>query len=157
MIENKLVEKLTYLHYTIATAESCTGGLVAANIVNVSGASEVFERGFVTYANIAKEEEVGVLHETLESEGAVSESTAKQMALGCAKKAHAEVGLSTTGLAGPNGGTLEKPVGLVYIGCAIKEQVYVMKCNFKGNRDEIRQQTVQTALSFALDCLNKEC
>ena len=79
------------------------------------------------------------------------------MALGCAKKARAEVGLSTTGVAGPKGGTLEKPVGLVYIGCAIKEQVYVMKCNFKGNRDEIRQQTVQTALSFALDCLNKEC
>ena len=100
---------------------------MAATIVNVSGASEVFQAGFVTYANEAKEKELGVKSETLQTYGAVSEKTAKEMAIGCAAHAKAQVGISTTGIAGPGGGTAEKPVGLVYIGCAVRSNVYVEK------------------------------
>ena len=124
-MEEELVEILTKKQYKITTAESCTGGLVAATIVNVSGASEVFQAGFVTYANEAKEKELGVKSETLQTYGAVSEKTAKEMAIGCAAHAKAQVGISTTGIAGPGGGTAEKPVGLVYIGCAVRSNVYV--------------------------------
>ena len=107
-MEEELVEILTKKQYKITTAESCTGGLVAATIVNVSGASEVFQAGFVTYANEAKEKELGVKSETLQTYGAVSEKTAKEMAIGCAAHAKAQVGISTTGIAGPGGGTASR-------------------------------------------------
>ena len=137
-MEEELVEILTKKQYKITTAESCTGGLVAATIVNVSGASEVFQAGFVTYANEAKEKELGVKSETLQTYGAVSEKTAKEMAIGCAAHAKAQVGISTTGIAGPGGGTAEKPVGLVYIGCAVRSNVYVEKNVFSGDRQQVR-------------------
>ena len=101
--ENELVKKLTNKHYTITTAESCTGGLLSATIINVSGASDVINCAYVTYANEAKENLVSVSHETLETKGAVSKETAAEMSVGCAKAAKADIGLSTTGIAGPGG------------------------------------------------------
>lgn len=154
--EEQLVNKLTNNQYTISTVESCTGGLLSGTIVNVSGASEVFSCGFVTYANEAKERMVNVNHETLEQYGAVSPETAKEMAAGCAKATGSDMALSTTGIAGPLGGTPEKPVGLVYIGCHFQGETYVVKNIFKGDRMEVRLQTVQAALALALQCLNKE-
>lgn len=155
-MEEELVEILTKKQYKITTAESCTGGLVAATIVNVSGASEVFQVGFVTYANEAKEKELGVKSETLQTYGAVSEKTAKEMAIGCASHAKAQVGISTTGIAGPGGGTAEKPVGLVYIGCAVRSNVYVEKNVFSGDRQQVRRQAADRAIGFALECIKKE-
>ena len=155
-MEEELVEILTKKEYKITTAESCTGGLVAATIVNVSGASEVFQAGFVTYANEAKEKELGVKSETLQTYGAVSEKTAKEMAIGCAAHAKAQVGISTTGIAGPGGGTAEKPVGLVYIGCAVRSNVYVEKNVFSGDRQQVRRQAADRAIGFALECIKKE-
>lgn len=155
-MEEELVEILTKKQYKITTAESCTGGLVAATIVNVSGASEVFQAGFVTYANEAKEKELGVKSETLQTYGAVSEKTAKEMAIGCAAHAKAQVGISTTGIAGPGGGTAEKPVGLVYIGCAVRSNVYVEKNVFSGDRQQVRRQAADRAIGFALECIKME-
>ena len=155
-MEEELVEILTKKQYKITTAESCTGGLVAATIVNVSGASEVFQAGFVTYANEAKEKELGVKSETLQTYGAVSEKTAKEMAIGCAAHAKAQGGISTTGIAGPGGGTAEKPVGLVYIGCAVRSNVYVEKNVFSGDRQQVRRQAADRAIGFALECIKKE-
>lgn len=155
-MEEELVEILTKKQYKITTAESCTGGLVAATIVNVSGASEVFQAGFVTYANEAKEKELGVKSETLQTYGAVSEKTAKEMAIGCAAHAKAQIGISTTGIAGPGGGTAEKPVGLVYIGCAVRSNVYVEKNVFSGDRQQVRRQAADRAIGFALECIKKE-
>ena len=155
-MEEELVEILTKKQYKITTAVSCTGGLVAATIVNVSGASEVFLAGFVTYANEAKEKELWVKSETLQTYGAVSEKTAKEMAIGCAAHAKAQVGISTTGIAGPGGGTAEKPVGLVYIGCAVRSNVYVEKNVFSGDRQQVRRQAADRAIGFALECIKKE-
>ena len=155
-MEEELVEILTKKQYKITTAESCTGGLVAATIVNVSGASEVFQAGFVTYANEAKEKELGVKSETLQTYGAVSEKTAKEMAIGCAAHAKAQVGISTTGIAGPGGGTAEKPVGLVYIGCAVSFYVYLEINVFSGDRQQVRRQAADRAIGFALECIKKE-
>ena len=146
--ENELVKKLTNKHYTITTAESCTGGLLSATIINVSGASDVINCAYVTYANEAKE--------TLETKGAVSKETAAEMCVGCAKAAKADIGLSTTGIAGPGGGTKEKPVGLVYLGCSLHEQVTVERHVFSGDREQVRKQAVDAALDLAIRCLDKE-
>lgn len=135
----ELVALLKEKKALVATAESCTGGLVAASLVSVAGASEVFHAGFVTYANEAKEKLVGVSHETLEKYGAVSGQTAKEMAEGAAREGEAETSIVTTGIAGPGGGSAEKPVGLVYIGCSAFGEVLVKKYQFSGNREEIRQ------------------
>lgn len=154
-LESKIVQKLIDKGYTITTAESCTGGLLAGRILNVSGASEVYNEGHITYSNEAKERLLGVSHATLEKYGAVSSQTASEMALGAAKAAKAEVGLSTTGIAGPGGGTPEKPVGLVYVACAIHNKVWVEECHFHGNREENRNAAVEAALQLLLKNLSK--
>ncbi|RHR32350.1 CinA family protein [Clostridium sp. AF19-22AC] len=152
-LEERLVAILSAKGLTITTAESCTGGLIAGTLVNVSGASDVLNEGYVTYSNEAKERLVGVKHETLETYGAVSEQTAAEMARGAAKAAHADVALSATGIAGPGGGTEEKPVGLVYIGCYALGKTKVLKCQFTGTRMENRMQTVEDALTLAVEQL----
>ena len=160
MIENakeyELVKKLTNKRYTITIAESCTGGLLSATLVNVDGVSEVLSCAFVTYANEAKERFAGVEHETLLNYGAVSEETAAEMCRGSAKMAKADMGLSTTGIAGPGGGTPDKPVGLVYIGCCLHEQVTVERHVFSGDRLQVRRQAVEAALDLAIRCIDKE-
>lgn len=152
-IEEQVVERLKELQLTVTTAESCTGGLIAARLVNVAGASQVFGRGFVTYANEAKEEELGVKHETLQQHGAVSKQTVKQMARGAAAHGKADVAIAVTGLAGPDGGTKEKPVGLVYVGIFYKDKVYWQEFHFKGNRSTIRELTVVNSLQNVLRVL----
>lgn len=152
-LEEQLVDLLASRKMTITTAESCTGGLVAGTIVNVAGASEVLNEGYVTYSNEAKHRLVGVKTETLEQFGAVSEETAEEMARGAAAAAHADVAVSTTGIAGPGGGTAEKPVGLVYIGCYVRGKVQVKECRFQGRRMENRLHTVEEALKLAIQML----
>lgn len=153
-MEEKLVQLLIEKKLKITTAESCTGGLVAATIVNVPGASGVLEEAYITYANRAKRELLGVKKKTLKKHGAVSKKTARQMAKGAAWLADADVAISVTGIAGPDGGTKEKPVGLVYIGCYVNGKTKVLECHFDGDRLAVRKQTVATALAFALDCVN---
>ena len=152
-LEDCLVSLLKERGWTITTAESCTGGLLAGRIVNVSGASEVLNSAVVTYADEAKHQLIGVSKKTLKEHGAVSKKTAKEMAKGAAKLAGAQVSVSVTGIAGPTGGTKEKPVGLVYIGCRVLDHTEVLECHFTGNREKIREQTVTRALDFARRCV----
>lgn len=152
-LEEHLVGLLQERNMTVSTAESCTGGLIAGAIVNAAGASTVLNEGYITYANEAKERLIGVSHETLEKYGAVSAETAREMALGAAKACGSNVGLSSTGIAGPGGGTKEKPVGLVYIGCSVDGEVHVRELHLCGNRMEIRLHTVEEALKLAATML----
>lgn len=136
----------------IATAESCTGGLIAATLTNVPGSSAIFDRGFVTYSNEAKMELLKVQEETLQEFGAVSEQTAKEMVQGALQFSNAQVAVSVTGIAGPDGGTKEKPVGLVYIGVGRENgDIQCHEHHFEGDRNEVRAQTVAAALSHAAD------
>lgn len=145
-LEETLVNFLAANDLKIATAESCTGGLVAASIVNVSGASEVFYEGVVTYSNASKQERLDVKEDTLMEFGAVSEETAKEMAYGLINE-KVDVAVSTTGIAGPLGGTPEKPVGLVYIGLAFRDNPPVaFRYVFEGGREQVRQSAKNTAL-----------
>ena len=147
-LEVAVVALLKERGLTVTTAESCTGGLIAGRLVNVPGASDVFGRGFVTYANEAKIEELGVKPMTLQKHGAVSRQTVKQMAKGAAVHGKADVAIAVTGLAGPDGGTPEKPVGLVYIGLYYQDKVYWQECHFQGTRAQIRELTVVNSLQL---------
>lgn len=146
-LESLIIKRLIEEKKTLSVAESCTGGLLADSFINVSGASEVFLEGMVTYSNEAKMLRLGVKKETLEKYGAVSEETAREMVLGL----KTDTGISVTGIAGPNGGTLEKPVGLVYMGIRNGNDVIVEKKIFKGSRRKIRER----AVLHSLFCLNK--
>ncbi|MCM0650314.1 competence/damage-inducible protein A [Clostridium swellfunianum] len=147
-IENVVGEMLVSRNLTIATAESCTGGLLAGTLINYPGISSVFMEGAITYSNEAKMKRLGVKEETLNKFGAVSEETAREMAEGIAKAANTDVGISVTGIAGPGGGTEEKPVGLVYVGLYIKGEVKVKKLNMFGDRQKIRNRTVVNTLDW---------
>ena len=147
-LEEEVVELLARKHLTVTTAESCTGGLIAGTLINAAGASDVLNEGYVTYSNEAKERLVHVSHETLERYGAVSDQTAREMAEGAARAAGADAALSATGIAGPGGGTVDKPVGLVYIGCCLNGRTVVKECRFNGSRMENRLRTVETALTM---------
>ncbi|MCM1134544.1 MAG: CinA family protein [Clostridium sp.] len=153
--EEAVVKKLKEKGWHITCAESCTGGMLASALVNVAGVSDVFKESYVTYANSAKEGLLGVSGEALEKWGAVSRQVAEQMARGAAKRADAEAAVAVTGIAGPDGGTPEKPVGLVFIGCFADGGVVVTENHFAGSRMEIREQTVAAALLLLLDCLNR--
>jgi nicotinamide-nucleotide amidase len=152
-LEQAVVELLRTNSLYLATCESCTGGMVASKIIDVPGASEVFKEGFVTYSNKAKRSRLGVKKSTLVKYGAVSEQTAKEMVKGCAAAAKANVTVSTTGIAGPDGGTDEKPVGLVYIGCSVCGKTKVVKYNFEGDRMEIRSKATSAALALLRMCV----
>lgn len=147
-LEMALTKLLIKKKYTMTTAESCTGGMIAARIVNAPGVSAVLKSGFITYANEAKEELLGVSHDTLEKFGAVSRETAEEMAEGAVKAAHTDVAVAVTGIAGPDGGTKEKPVGLVYIGVNVRGNVEVREYHFSGSRQKIRESVTAAALTF---------
>lgn len=149
----KVVNMLTALGQTAATAESCTGGMVASAIVSVPGASSVFENGFITYCDQAKHRILGVSEDTLSEHTAVSAEVAAEMADGCVKAGQADLGLSVTGLAGPGGGTKDKPVGLVYIGCCYHDRLLVQEYHFEGDREEIRRQAAAAALQPGYYCM----
>ncbi|AQR97969.1 competence/damage-inducible protein A [Clostridium saccharoperbutylacetonicum] len=147
-IEDVVARLLIEKKLTISTAESCTGGMIAGTLINYPGISEVFLEGAVTYSNEAKHNRLGVKNETLEKFGAVSEETAREMAIGIANTAKTDVSIVTTGIAGPEGGTPEKPVGLVYIGVYFKGEVTVKKYVFNGNRSRVRLQATTTGLDM---------
>ena len=147
-LQTVVAELLIERKLTIATAESCTGGLIASKLIEYPGISEVLLEGCVTYSNDAKMRRLGVKAETLEQFGAVSEETAREMAEGIARTSGAEIGIATTGIAGPGGGSEEKPVGLVYMGLYYKGKTDVKKCNFAGKRQAIRERAAYTALDW---------
>ncbi|EQF25655.1 competence/damage-inducible CinA C-terminal domain protein [Clostridioides difficile CD160] len=147
VLEDAVAKLLVEKNLTIAVAESCTGGLVSSSLINYSGISSVFLEGCVTYSNEAKMKRLGVKRETLEEFGAVSEQTAIEMAEGVAKGLEANIGISTTGVAGPGGGTEEKPVGLVYTAIYINGKTVVKKNIFNGDRRKIRLRATRDLLN----------
>ena len=152
-LEDAVVELLASQNLTLAAAESCTGGMLAARIVNVPGASKVLKEGFVTYSDRAKRKRLLVKKGTLAKEGAVSSKTANEMAKGGCFASGADVCISITGIAGPDGGSKEKPVGTVFMGCCYKGDVYVKEFHFTGNREKIREYTTVNALIFLRDTI----
>jgi nicotinamide-nucleotide amidase len=131
--------------WTLGTAESCTGGMIAAKITDISGVSSFFKGGCVVYSNELKEKLLTVTHRTLEKHGAVSPETAEEMLIGLCKNLEVDAGIITTGIAGPGGGTPEKPVGLVYIGIKFFDKILIKKYIMRGSREMIRERTVITA------------
>lgn len=153
-LEEQVFLQLKDRHMKVSFAESCTGGLLAGRLVNVPGSSEVFEEGYVTYSNEAKQRLLDVSSEALENYGAVSRQVAEQMARGAAKRSGAQAAVGVTGIAGPDGGTHQKPVGLVYIGCFVDHEAVVTENHFDGSRIEVREQAVEAALKLLLDCIS---
>ena len=154
MTNEQIISKLVELNITISTAESCTGGSLGKIITSVSGVSSIYGYGFITYANEAKEKILGVKHETLEKYGAVSSETALEMALGARKVSESDIAVSVTGIAGPGGGTKEKPVGLVYIAIADKDGAEYRKLNLSGDRDAVREKTCGCIFELIKEKLN---
>ena len=141
----------------IATAESCTGGWIAQEITEISGSSVWFDRGFVTYSNLAKMEMLGVKKETLEKYGAVSAETVKEMASGALKNSAADCVVAVSGIAGPDGGTVEKPVGTVFLGWQeMSRELQCIRLQLNGSRYEIRRQAVERALAKMYRLLSGE-
>lgn len=153
-LEELVVAKLREQGKTLATAESCTGGLLSKRLTDVPGSSEVFHMGVVTYANQAKEDLLSVSHETLERYGAVSEETAREMAEGMVRRSGSSLGIGITGIAGPEGGTPEKPVGLIYIALSDGEHTWVTKRSPIG-RTKSREWHRHCAASQALDMVRR--
>lgn len=152
-LEKSIIDLLSANHLTVSTAESCTGGLVSARLINVPGASEVFKAGYISYSNKTKRKLIGVKRSSLEKYGAVSSVVAKEMAKGAALLSKADVTVSVTGIAGPDGGTAEKPVGLVYIACQVCGENVVKEYHFKGDRNKIREASVSAALGLMRECI----
>ena len=150
ILENvkEIVNEFTRKKIKIATAESCTGGYISHIITNISGASKVFERGIVCYSNEAKIEMLDVTSESIDKFGAVSEQVVRQMANNIRIIANVDIGISISGIAGPTGGTKEKPVGLVYIGYSTKTKTVVIKRIFKTNRINFKREVLKEILKF---------
>ncbi len=139
----------------IATAESCTGGLISHTFTNISGSSEYFDRGIISYNNKAKTELLDVSEDSLNRYGAVSEQVAKEMAEGVRKKSNVDIGIATTGIAGPTGGTEDKPVGLVYIAISTFDNTIVKRFQFYGTRLENKKSTCNASLKMLLESINR--
>ena len=157
MEKKEILEKISFIlkdkKLKIASAESCSGGLIAHSLTNISGSSEYFDSAVVSYSNEAKMGFLEVPRNILEKYGAVSKEVAKLMAEGIKKKSNVDIGISTTGIAGPTGGTKGKPVGLVYIGLSTKDDTKVKKFQFSGNRLENKESTCNAALQMLYDYL----
>jgi nicotinamide-nucleotide amidase len=151
---NKVSDELKKQRQTVATAESCTGGLLAHTLTNISGSSDYFNRGVISYSNISKQELLDVPEQELQEYGAVSQQVAESMAKGIRQKASVDYGLATTGIAGPTGGTKDKPVGLVYIAIATKDHVIAKRFLFQGNRLTNKENTVTAILEMLLELLS---
>lgn len=146
-ILRKVTKKLHQKKLSLASAESCTGGWLAKQITDLPGSSAIFERGFVTYSNLSKEQMIGVQKHTIEDNGAVSEAVVKEMASGALEYSEADVSIAISGVAGPGGGTEEKPVGMVCFGLMRRgKQAIAMTEVFEGDRDQVRQAAVNYAL-----------
>ena len=153
-LARELGDQLLARGWMLATAESCTGGWVGQVLTSLPGSSAWYERGFITYANAAKQEMLGVPAATLESFGAVSEETAQAMAVGALAHSHAQAALAISGIAGPDGGTPQKPVGLVCYGWALADGTHMSStCRLDGDREEIRSRAVAAALRGLADLI----
>jgi nicotinamide-nucleotide amidase len=160
LISSSAVETLAAIllknHWRLTTAESCTGGLVAASLTNLAGSSEWFERGYVTYSNDAKSEDIGVEAHLIQDHGAVSEQVAKAMAIGAKQSSNSNIALSITGIAGPTGGSKEKPVGTVCFAWTLdNDQVFSETKLFSGDRATVREQASQFAIQHLLELFKK--
>ncbi len=151
----KISVSLQNQNLMIAIAESCTGGLISHTLTNISGSSNYFERGVVTYSNKAKMELLNISEDLIKKYGAVSKEVASAMAEGIRINSNVDIGIATTGIAGPTGGTKEKPVGLVYIAISTKDDTFVEKYQFKGDRLQNKQLTCEAALKMLLLVLNR--
>lgn len=149
----QIADQLTQRSEKLCTAESCTGGLIAKTLTDLAGSSDWFERGFVTYSNQAKTDMLAVPESVIETYGAVSEAVVNAMVVGALKHSAADYAIAVTGVAGPGGGSEEKPVGTVWIGVGSKAQVIARKYVFSGDRGEVRQATLDTALESLNDML----
>lgn len=152
-LEKSVVDLLLSNDLTVTCAESCTGGMLSARLINVPGVSDVYKSGFVTYSNKAKRNILSVKKSTLQKHGAVSPQTAEEMVKGAATVSKADVAVALTGIAGPDGGTEEKPVGLVYIACDVKGKVAVKEFRFQGSRAKIREAATTAALMLMRNCI----
>lgn len=142
--------------FLLVTAESCTGGGIAQAVTNVAGSSAWFERGFITYSNLSKQQMLGVSAAVLEQQGAVSEATVREMAAGALRHSAAQIALAVSGIAGPDGGTAAKPVGTVWFAWAIKQNGIHSACHqFAGGREQVRAQAVRVALQGVIDLLKQ--
>ena len=150
-LKNRLIEN----SLTLAVAESCTGGLLSHVLTGISGSSEYFIGGMIAYSNEIKIENLGVKEQTILLHGAVSQQTAKEMAEAIREKFNVDIGLSTTGIAGPTGGTPTKPIGLVWLGISTANETETYKCNFKGGRDQVKQGAVIEILRLLSKSLKK--
>lgn len=157
VLENSVLDTCQRLGFMLATAESCTGGLVSAALTAIPGSSSVVERGFVTYTNEAKQEMLGVPGDLFETVGAVSEAVARAMAEGALTHSRAQVSVSVTGIAGPGGGTVDKPVGLVHMAAAkLGGETLHERHIFSGDRTAVRSQAVNAALSLVMRILDDQ-
>jgi PncC family amidohydrolase len=154
-LEKAIGDLLGEKGWTLSIAESCTGGLVSDRITNIPGSSDYFEGGMVTYSNESKAKHLGIPLNYIERYGAVSPQVARRMAQGVRKAFNATFGLSTTGVAGPTGGTKRSPIGRVFIGLADGRRTWVRKLDLKGNRIEIKRKATERSLEFLLDYLNR--
>lgn len=151
-ISRQLGEALKARGWVLVSAESCTGGGIAAAVTDIAGSSQWFDRGFVTYSNQAKQDMLGVRAETLDHEGAVSEATVKEMVAGALSRSQATIAVAVSGIAGPGGGTAQKPVGMVCFAWQVKNTEPVLRTEFfNGDREAVREQTVSLALQGLLD------
>ncbi len=156
-LSQQLAQALNKAEQKLVTAESCTGGGLAELLTRLPGSSLWYERGFVTYSNEAKMELLNIQHETLLNHGAVSEETAAEMVSGAIKNSHAQYGVSITGIAGPDGGTEEKPIGTVCFGwCDSHNTIKTTKVQFDGDRISVREQACCLAIQGLLDSLDKK-
>lgn len=153
---NKVSDELKKHQVTVATAESCTGGLLAHTLTNVSGSSKYFDRGMITYSNTAKMELLDVPENLLKKHGAVSSEVAVAMAQGIQQRASVDYGLATTGIAGPTGGTKKKPVGLIYIAIATTDTVVVKRLRFSGDRLSNKENACTAVLELLLELLSRK-
>ncbi len=150
IMTTSLAERLLHKQWMLVTAESCTGGMIAAHCTDLSGSSAWFERGFVTYSNAAKTELLGVPSDLILKDGAVSESVARAMALGACYRSNAKVSVAVTGIAGPTGGSADRPVGTVWLAWCLNGICQAEMRLFSGDRAQIRQATVQAAFEGLL-------
>ena len=147
-LESSIYKLLKKYQLTMTTAESCTGGLIAATLINVPGISEFLTEGYITYSNDAKVKMIGVSRDTIDTYGVVSAKTAAEMARCAAKKADVKAALSATGVAGPDGGTKDCPVGTVYLGCYLDGTVVTERHLFLGDRQTVRESAAEYALKL---------
>ena len=152
-LEASVIDLLKKKNFSLSIAESCTGGLLSARLINVPGASEVYKSGFIVYSNKAKRKLLGLKKKAIDKYGAVSAQTAEEMTKGLAMETKSDVCVSITGIAGPGGGSAEKPVGLVYIACNVKGKITVRQYMFKGTRAKIRESSAAEALILIRECV----